>query len=163
MAKNPLLNKTTATKENALTEEERDAFLALKQDCYLATDRGDGWWHLTPMWYLWEAGRIYHTLGASRRHLKNLRRNPRVTFCVDVDPRLAQGLAAGTKCVVAFGTAELTELEDDEEFVRSTTDKIMYRYIGPEMPKYHDAIWAEPRTVATVTPSGWLTWDQTKG
>lgn len=163
MPRNPYLNKTSATKENALTLDERDAFLAIKQDCYLSTDRGDGWWHTTPLWYVWEDGRIYHTLGASRRHLKNMRRNPKVTFCADVDPRLTQGLAAGTKCVVAFGEAELTEVEDDEDFVREMTETIMLRYIGPDWPKYHDAIWSEPRTIATVTPMRWLTWDQTKG
>lgn len=163
MARNPLLNKTTATKKNALTEKERDAFLAIKQDGRLATDRGDGWWHVTPMWYLWENGRFYHTLGASRRHLKNMRRNPQVTFCVDVDPRLTEGLASGTMCVISFGLVELTEIDDDEEFVLTMTDRVMRRYLGEEAPKYKDAIWAEPRTVATVTPVRWLTWDQTKG
>lgn len=163
MPRNPYLNKTSATKENALTEAERDAFLAIKQDCYLTTDRGDGWWHTTPLWYLWEGGRIYHSLGASRRHLKNMRRNPKVTVCVDTDPRLTQGLAAGTKCVVAFGEAELTGVEEDEAFVHALTEKIMLRYIGPEWPNYRDAIWSEPRIIATVTPVHWLTWDQTKG
>ena len=40
-----LLNKITATKENALTEEERDTFLARKLDGHLSTNREDGWWH----------------------------------------------------------------------------------------------------------------------
>lgn len=163
MVKNPYLNKTTATKENALTDDEREEFLRLKQDCYLSTDRGDGWWHITPLWYLWENGRIHHTLGASRRHLKNLRRNPKATFCIDTDPRLTEGLAAGTKCVVAFGEAELTFLEDDETFVHDITEKIMRRYIGDQWRDYYDAIWSEPRTIAVVTPIRWLTWDQTKG
>jgi len=163
MPRSPLLNKTTATKENALTDEERDAFLALRQDGHLSTDRGDGWWHITPMWYLWEDGRFLFTLGASRRHLKNLRRNPNMSLCVDVDPRLSEGLAAGTKCVIAFGRAELTEVGDDEELVRETTWKIMRRYIGEDAPKYHEAIWVEPRTIATMRPLRWLTWDQTKG
>lgn len=163
MPKNPYLNKTSATKENALTDDERDEFLLRKQDCYLTTDRGDGWWHTTPLWYLWEDGLFYHTLGASRRHLKNMRRNEKVTVCADIDPRLVEGLAAGTKCVIAFGTVQLTGFEEDEQFVKSITEKIMLRYIGVEWPKYHDAIWSEPRTIAIVTPVRWLTWDQTKG
>jgi PPOX class probable F420-dependent enzyme len=163
MARHELLNKTTATKENALTESEREAFLAIKQDGYMATHREDGFSHLTPMWYLFEDGVFYHTLGASRRHLKNLRRDPRMTFCVDVDPRLAEGLAAGTRCVVAFGTCELTEVEDDEEFVRTMTERIMRRYVGDEAARYKSAIWVEPRTVVRMAPSRWLTWDQTKG
>jgi hypothetical protein len=65
--------------------------------------------------------------------------------------------------VVSFATAELTELDDDPDFVQELTKRIMLRYIGPEWPKYHDAIWSEPRTIATLTPVSWLTWDQTKG
>jgi nitroimidazol reductase NimA-like FMN-containing flavoprotein (pyridoxamine 5'-phosphate oxidase superfamily) len=47
---NRLLNLTTATKENALTEEERQEFLAEKRVARLGTNRGDGWWHVTPIW-----------------------------------------------------------------------------------------------------------------
>ena len=163
MVRNPLLNKTTATKENALTTEERDAFLAVKQDGYLSTLRTDGWIHLTPLWYLWQDGRFHYTLGASRRHLRNLRQDARMTFCVDVDPRLTQGLTAGTKCIVAFGMGELSELKDDARFVRETTERIMRRYVGDEAEQYQEAIWTEPRTIVTMAPQQWLTWDQTKG
>ena len=44
-----LLNRTTATRENALTEEERDTFLTRKLDGHLGTHREDGWWHVTPI------------------------------------------------------------------------------------------------------------------
>src|SRR5689334_6402828 len=64
-----LLNLTTATRENALTDEEREAFLAEKRVGRLGTNRGDGWWHVTPIWYIWENGLFYLTLGNSRRHL----------------------------------------------------------------------------------------------
>lgn len=165
MARNPLLNKTSATPENALTLEERDEFLGRVLDGRLATNRGDGWWHITPIWYLWvaEDDRFYLTLGQSRRHLKNLRRDPHVSICVDVDPRPEQGLAAGTKCAICFGTAELTELSDDDEFVRTMTERIVRRYVGDEFDTYRHAIWSEDRIIATITPVRWLTWDQTKG
>jgi PPOX class probable F420-dependent enzyme len=163
MARSPLLNKTTATKVNALTDDERDAFLAIKQDGYMSTQREDGYPHLTPLWYLWDQGSFYFTLGASRRHLKNLRRDPHMSFCVDVDPRLTEGLAAGTQCVVAFGPGELIEVADDEAFVRDTTWRIMRRYVGEEATRYKEAIWVEPRTIVRMTPEHWLTWDQRKG
>jgi len=47
-----LLNRTTATRENALTEGERDTFLTRKLDGHLGTHRADGWWHVPPIWYL---------------------------------------------------------------------------------------------------------------
>ena len=84
-----LLNRTTATKENALTTEERDEFLTGKRIGRLATQRGDGWPHVTPIWYVWDDGRFVLSLGKSRRHLDNIARDPQVTLCVDEDPRTA--------------------------------------------------------------------------
>lgn len=165
MARNRLLNKTSATAENALTTEERDEFLGRVLDGRVSTNRGDGWWHITPIWYLWSPNEdcFYLTLGESRRHLKNLRKDPHISICVDVDPRPEEGLSAGTKCAICFGTAELVELADDEEFVRSQTERIIRRYIGDEYVRYQDALWSEARVIARITPVRWLTWDQTKG
>jgi len=75
-------SKSTATKENALTAAERDELLAVRQDARLGTNRDDGWWHITPIWYVWEDGCFRHTLGAGRRHLRNLRSDPHATICV---------------------------------------------------------------------------------
>ncbi len=82
-----LLNRTTATKDNALTEAERDAFLTELRVGRLASNRGDGWSHLTPIWYVWEDGKFILSLGKSRRHLRNIAADPHVTLCVDEDPR----------------------------------------------------------------------------
>ena len=51
-----LLNRLTATKENALTEAEREAFLTDLRIGHLATMREDGWPHVTPIWYIWDDG-----------------------------------------------------------------------------------------------------------
>jgi hypothetical protein len=56
-------SKSTATRENALTASERDALLGVVQHARIGTNRGDGWWHITPIWYVWEDGRFRHTLG----------------------------------------------------------------------------------------------------
>jgi PPOX class probable F420-dependent enzyme len=158
MSHNPK-SKSTATKENALDQQEIDDFLAIKQDGRLATNRGDGWWHVTPIWYLWEGGRFLHTLGADRRHVTNLRADPHATLCVDEDPRLTEGLEAGARSVVCFATAELSQ---DEGLIRDVTEKILVRYLGPEASAYVDPIMAEGRTIVTLTPSRWLTWDYNK-
>lgn len=158
MGNNPR-SKSTATKENALQRDEIDRLLAIRQDGRLATNRGDGWWHVTPIWYLWEDGSFFHTLGARRRHLRNLHRDPHATLCVDQDPRLAEGLEAGARAVVCFATADLST---DDGLIRDVTEKIVVRYLGEEARAYLDPIMAEGRTIVTLTPQHWLTWDYNK-
>ena len=58
-----LLNRTTATRENSLSTDERDAFLTELRIGRLATMRDDGWPHLTPIWYVWDDGRFLLSLG----------------------------------------------------------------------------------------------------
>jgi nitroimidazol reductase NimA-like FMN-containing flavoprotein (pyridoxamine 5'-phosphate oxidase superfamily) len=152
-------SKSTATKENALASEERDALLAVRQDARLGTNRGDGWWHITPIWYVWGDGCFRHTLGAGRRHLRNLRRDSHATVCVDEDPRLEEGLDAGARAVVGFGRAELST---DEQLIREVTEQILVRYLGPEATAYLEPIMAEGRTIVTIRPEHWLTWDYNK-
>jgi len=145
---NPLLNLTTATKENALTEEEREEFLAEKRVARLGTNRGDGWWHVTPIWYVWEGGRFYLSLGNSRRHLRNVAADPHVTMCVDEDPRITD-LSKAPRSVVCFGLARLIE---DEPAVREFTEKLEQRYLGGIPPEFDEALWFEGRTVVEITP-----------
>lgn len=158
MSQNPK-SKSTATKENSLTSAEVLEFLEKRQDATMATNRGDGWWHLTPIWYLWDGERFVHTLGAGRRHLTNLHGDPHVTLCIDEDPRLDRGLEAGARSVVCFGLASLST---DPATIRQVTERILVRYLGAESDRYLEPIMAEGRTIVIVEPQRWLTWDFTK-
>ena len=155
-------SKSTATKENALTDEERDAYLARLLMGRMATQRPDGWAHVTPIWYLWEPedGVFRHTLGAGRKHLKHLAQNPKVTLCIDEDLRLDGGLAAGAWAITVRGHAELSQ---DEDLIRDVTRRTLIRYLGPDAGAYTEPIMAEGRTIVTVTPHEWVTWDYRKG
>lgn len=154
-----LLNRTTATKENALSDEERDAFLAEKRIGRLATKRTDGWPHVTPIWYAWEDGRFLLTLGKSRRHLRNIAGDPLVTLCVDDDPRIADPTKS-PRSVVCFGKASLIE---DEPTVREATQKVLGRYLDASGPEFEEIAWFEGRTLVVIEPVRWLAWDQGKG
>ena len=59
---------------------------------------------------------------------------------------------------MCFGLAEIVE---DEKLVREITDRIVFRYIGPEASQFEEAIWFERAVI--ITPVRWLTWDQSKG
>jgi PPOX class probable F420-dependent enzyme len=155
-----LLNRTTATRENALTDEERDVFLAEKRVGRLASNRDDGWSHVTPIWYVWEGGRFFLSLGNSRRHLRNVARDPHVTLCVDDDPRMTD-LTKSPRSVVCF---RLAKLVDDDQTVRDMTKKMELRYLGEAGgPELDELLWFEGRTVVEITPVRWLAWDQGKG
>jgi len=156
-----LLNRTTATRENALTDEERDAFLSDLRIGRLATSREDGWAHVTPIWYVWEDGRFLLTLGKSRRHLRNVARDPHVTLCVDEDPRTTD-LTKSPRAVVCYGLATLVE---DEAGIREITAKVERRYLPEEVrgPDLDELLWFEGRVGVEIVPVRWLAWDQGKG
>ena len=156
-----LMNRTTATHENAMSEAERDAFLSELRIGRLATMREDGWPHVTPIWYVWEDGRFVLTLGKSRRHLRNMTRDPHVTLCVDEDPR-TNDLSKSPRAVVCFGLGRLVE---DEAGVREITSKVEDRYLPADVrgPELDELLWFEGRVGVEITPERWLAWDQGKG
>jgi PPOX class probable F420-dependent enzyme len=156
-----LLSMTTATKRNALTPEERDEFLGELRIGRLASMREDGWPHVTPIWYVWDGDHFTLSLGKSRRHLKNIARDPHVTLCVDEDPRTTD-LTKSPRAVVCFGLAELVT---DDDAVREATTKIEERYLPADVrgPELDELLWFEGRVGVVITPERWLAWDQGKG
>ena len=153
-------SKSTATPENALTQDEIDARLDSTALARLASFRADGMIHLTPIWFDWDGSVFRLTLGAGRIHLKNLAANPRVTILVDEDPRLQQGLAAGAWAIECRGTAELSK---DEGLIREVTHRALLKALGEaDAEQYTTPLMAEGRTIVTITPATWHTWDYNK-
>ena len=154
-------SKSTATPENALSKEEIDERLGATALARLASYRADGMIHLTPIWFAWDGAVFRLTLGAGRVHLKNLARDSRVTILVDQDPRLERGLAAGAWAIMCRGTAELSR---DEALTRKITHAVLEKALGAgDAEQYTEPIMAEGRTIVTITPKDWLTWDYNKG
>ena len=154
-------SKSTATSENALTAEEIDTRLRSATLARLATFRADGMIHLTPVWFDWNGSVFQLSLGAGRVHLKNLASDPRVTILVDEDARLQHGLAAGAWAIECRGTAELS---DDETLIRDVTHRKLAKALGAaDAAQYTEPVMAEGRTIVTITPQTWHTWDYNKG
>jgi PPOX class probable F420-dependent enzyme len=154
-------NKSTATAENALSQAEIDDYLSRRLMARMATQRADGYPHLTPIWFVWEHGKFLHTLGANRVHLDNLARDPKMSLVIDEDYRLADGLAAGARSVTVRGTAKLSQ---DPDLILDVTYKALVKYLGEDDARlYTEPIMAEGRTIVTMTPTAWVTWDYNKG
>jgi PPOX class probable F420-dependent enzyme len=69
--------------------------LAHEPNVWLATVRPDGSPHLTPVWFVFEAGGFWIGTGAASAKVRNLRANPRVSVCLQDgnDPLVAEGRA----------------------------------------------------------------------
>lgn len=94
-------------------------FLARMRNAVLATLRADGSPQATPVWYHWDGEVMRISTPDWTRKTANVRRDGRVSVCVD-DPM------SGTY-VTMFGTAEL--IEGDRETVRRETWPILTKYL----------------------------------
>lgn len=150
----------TATKHNAMTDSEMVEFLAAPLIARLASHRSDGLIHLTPVWFLFEDGCFFFTLGERRLHLRNLKRDPRATLLVDVDRRPEQGVAGPVRAVMCAG---LVETHADPEIVALYGGRIDARYVGGASASTAVEIpTIETYELVVLTPTTTVTWDFSK-
>jgi PPOX class probable F420-dependent enzyme len=108
---------------NMSAEEQRQFLATGTRTAKLAVVRADGRPHVTPIWFvLDDDGSVLFTTAATSVKGKALRRDPRLTFCVDdqVPP---------FSFVMVEGTAEIGE-DLDEMLLWAT--RIGARYMGEE-------------------------------
>jgi PPOX class probable F420-dependent enzyme len=127
-----------------MTEEEISNFLqAGARTAKLATVRADGRPHIAPVWFDLDGATIVFTTGDRTVKAANLRRDPRVTLCVDDEtPPFAY--------VIVEGTATLTV--DDLQLLRWAT-RIGGRYMGADQAEAYGRRNAPPgEALVKVTP-----------
>ena len=112
----------------------------------LATNRHDGAPHLSPIWYLYEDGRFYISLGANSVKASNARRDPRVSLCID------EGHPEG-RAVTINGSAEL--IDDESPWRDGLNWRITRHYHETEAAARHykenTPDWG-PWSIMVVTP-----------
>lgn len=106
-----------------MSDEERRGFLLGRaRTATLATVRADGRPHAAPIWFHLDGDVLVFTTGEATVKARNMRRDPRVTLCVDdQEPPFA--------FVVIEGRAELTA--DDPDLLPWAT-RIGGRYMGED-------------------------------
>jgi PPOX class probable F420-dependent enzyme len=97
-----------------MTEEQIGEFLKSLHNGVLATNRINGPPQSSAVWYLYEDGKIYIASLADTAKYHNIKRDPRVSICVD-------GGHSDARAVTIYGTAELVEDES------AWPDDIMFR------------------------------------
>ncbi|MBI3800339.1 MAG: PPOX class F420-dependent oxidoreductase [Deltaproteobacteria bacterium] len=130
-----------------LAKEEIERFLAERRNAVLGTIRKDGASQLNPMWFNW-TGEVFH-ISTTRTRFKyaHLKRDPRVTLCIDD--------ATGFKTVIVEGRAEIVEND-----IWGPTQKIVEKYVDKDQVEVRLArLRTEPRVLIVVRPEKWISWD----
>jgi PPOX class probable F420-dependent enzyme len=106
-----------------MTEEEYKRFLLSRaRTAILATVRADGRPHAAPVWFDLDGDTLIFTTGENTVKGRNIRRDPRVTICIDEDnPPFA--------FAVIEGQAEVAVADPDLLY---WTTRIGGRYMGPD-------------------------------
>lgn len=107
-----------------LTPEQARAFLIERpRTAKLATVRADGRPHLAPIWFALDGELIVFTTWHTTVKAANLRRDPRVSLCVDDEtPPFAFVIVEG-----------LAALADDPAELRRWATRIAGRYMGADL------------------------------
>jgi PPOX class probable F420-dependent enzyme len=109
--------------EQMTTREAREFLRAGTRTGKLATVSADGSPHVAPIWFeLDDDGTLFFTTGANTVKGRNLRREPRLSLCVDDEnPPFAY--------VVLLGVADISE--DRDELLKWAT-RVGGRYMGAD-------------------------------
>ncbi len=128
-----------------MTPGQVEAFLKAPRHAIVGTNRVDGPPQLSPVWYVYEAGRMYISIGAGTAKHRNLIRDPRISVCVD-------GGHPDARAVMIYGTAEL--IERDDPMREETRWRIVRHYYEAEdaARHYYEQIRDMPFVIVTVTP-----------
>ena len=110
-------------------------FLGRKHVGVLGINREDGGPQLVPVWYLYDGQYLWIPNEREVAKVRNVRKDPRVSFCVDDKDTPHKG-------VVVYCTADV--IEDDVDEMRNA---IFARYVGSEgVDEFAD----EPRPLGKV-------------
>lgn len=129
----------------AMTADQIDAFLKAPRHAIVGTNRPNGAPQLSPVWYVYEEGCLYISIGAETAKLHNLARDPRISVCVD-------GGHPDARAVMIYGTAEL--ITGDHPLRREMRWRIIRHYHESEAAalRYLEEIRDLPSALVIVTP-----------
>ena len=123
---------------------EREDFLRTTHHAIVATIGADGAPEVTPNWYWWDGEHLWVSTLDRTVKVRNVRRDPRVTLCIDPGVRRAD-------YVQIAGTAEVIEGD-----VRAVTLDLIRKYEpDEEAAQRHWEEIKEDRVLLKVTPRRW--------
>jgi PPOX class probable F420-dependent enzyme len=126
-----------------MTPAEIEQFLQAPRNAIITANTA-GPPHVSPVWYIYEEGRLYFTISTRTAKYRHLRHDPRLSACVD-------GCNPDWRTVMLYGTVEFIEYGrplEEEMFWR-----IMKRYYDTEAAaiEFGTSIRDETRVLAVMT------------
>ncbi|NJM41373.1 MAG: hypothetical protein HC853_11725 [Anaerolineae bacterium] len=107
----------------------------------LATIGADGYPHVTPVWYVYEDGRIFTSTEKDRVKYRNISRDNKIGASIDWEPRPYRGLSIR-------GIAHI-----HERGIRARIRQITSRYVpADEVDVMVDWLFKGPRVVLEIEP-----------
>jgi len=133
------------------------AFLTEPWNARIATLDADGWPHLAPVWYEYEAAsRTFLVVGRERADwIGHIRADARVAFHV------ADDVHAEHTRVFVQARAEIVEgpvAPAVSPRLGELTRRLSLRYLGPTGPEYAERTFERPRVLVRLVPTSWRTW-----
>jgi PPOX class probable F420-dependent enzyme len=127
---------------------DREAFLRRMSNAIVACHRREAAPNLAPLWYLWTGEEFWISTVTWTARVKNLRRDPRMSLCID-DP-------ISGDYVTAYGTVRI--IEDDT--VREKTLELIRKYRVEEDVLPHWERIKDDRVILALRPDEmvWRDW-----
>jgi len=131
--------------------KRRDEFLKSQKVLRLATIGKDKTPHIVPVWYIYSSKKIYIGTNTRTQKAKNLKKNKRIAFCVDVGIN-----APNIFGVNGEGSANLI-LEKTK--VKKMATKILLRYFKNMNDKSALELLEDTNCIIEIIPEKFSTWN----
>jgi len=128
----------------------QDKFLKSQKILRLATISKRGIPHIVPVWYLYKSGIFYVGTNTCTKKAKNVKNNPKVSFCVDA------GIRSPIFGVMGNGVAKLIL---NRKIVSSITKKILLRYFRNLNNKSAQELLVQTDCIIKITPKKITVWE----
>ena len=129
---------------------KQDKFLKSQKILRLATIDKRGMPHIVPVWYLYKRGIIYVGTNTFTKKAKNVKKNPKVSFCVDA------GIRSPIFGVMGRGVAKLIL---NKKIVSYITKKILLRYFKSLNNNSAQELLAQTDCILKITPKKITVWE----
>ena len=125
-------------------------FLKSQKILRLATIDRSGSPHIVPVWYMYKNNKIYIGTNTKTRKAKNVKKNPKVAFCVDIGIN-----SPDITGIMSTGRAKLILQEPK---VKSIAKKILLRYFTNLQNKSAQQLLNDTDCIIEITPKKITEW-----